>query len=130
MFYFTNKQNGKFIAMDNESGGYPYESAMHRDAHMHGSIERAIKYANGLAESKHWQLHEFHGFNSTVVLEDVANADPIILMIANTLSKSFPNAECNLRTWRVSVENFYLALVKTHPTLNRKAFEKLCGWED
>lgn len=60
MYVIKNNETNKWIAVDSASGGYPYDTEIHRAEIFH-SKESALKYKNVM--KRNWSLFqlELHG---------------------------------------------------------------------
>jgi hypothetical protein len=64
MYFFMNKD--KYIGLDSQSGGYPYETDNPLHAHMFISKDDAEKYKKMFKES--WLLCKFIGLNYVPII--------------------------------------------------------------
>jgi hypothetical protein len=55
MYVIKNDDTGKFIAIDNSSGGYPYDTEIHNAKFWHDKDD-AFRYKNVFKNEK-WSLH-------------------------------------------------------------------------
>jgi len=55
MYIIKNNETNKWIAIDSASGGYPYDTEIHR-AEIFYSKESALKYKNVM--NKNWSLFQ------------------------------------------------------------------------
>lgn len=56
-FVIKNKRTKKFIAIDFQSGGYPYEVDKARQAKIWSHIDEALQYKDTFKEKIDWELH-------------------------------------------------------------------------
>lgn len=65
-YFFVNAKNGMCIGMDQDSGGYPYETSYPGSVHFWTSKKDA-EYYYSMFPDEDWILHKFYGFDSEVV---------------------------------------------------------------
>jgi len=65
-FIFTSGE--KYIAMDDVSGGYPYETDDFLQVKAWPSLDKALSYKEHFPE-KDWQVRRLHGLNMSLPLD-------------------------------------------------------------
>lgn len=79
-FYVIRHLNGRFVAQDKASGGYPYLVSGLRQAHLYESFEQAFRYKGvfhgGQFDSDKWRIIRCEVHPMTISLDSyVAEAD-------------------------------------------------------